>query len=215
VNSASAAGRSGTHAGPRVGNPGAIKGWETWQRALFAEPEEAVPEPVAGCWWVAHTRPRNEKALALELRALGICHYLPLSLRTTRSPRTGRLTRSIVPVFPGYLFFNAGERQRQLALKTNRIARTIAVADQRQLVGELRQIQRVLCTQTDFQWEPALEVGQWARVIAGPLRGLEGVVCRRMSQMRLALNVRLLSQAVIVEVARDLLEPIERPSYAG
>ena len=82
------------------------------------------------------------------------------------------------------------------------------------LLSELRQIQRVLCTQTDFQWEPAIEVGQWARVIAGPLLGTEGVVCKRMSRMRLALNVRMLSQSVIVEVARDMLEKIDAPAYA-
>ena len=72
----------------------------------------------------------------------------------------------------------------------------------------------MLCTQTGFEWEPAIEVGQWARVVAGPLRGIEGVVCRRMSRMRLALNVRMLSQSVVVEVTRDVLERIDAPSYA-
>lgn len=195
-------------------NPALIKGWDTWQAAMFSEPAEAIPEVLPGSWWVAHTRPRNEKALALELRALGVFNYLPLCLRSTRSKKTGRLSRSIIPVFPGYVFFNGGDTDRHLALKTNRIANTIPVADQQQLVGELQQIQRVLCTQTDFEWEPAIEVGQWARVIAGPLCGIEGVVCRRMSRMRLALNVRMLSQSVVVEVTRDILERIDTPSYA-
>ena len=195
-------------------NPASIKGWDNWRTALQAEPRVAIPEDLAGRWWVAHTRPRSEKALALDLRARGVFYYLPLCVRTTRSKERGRVSRSIVPVFPGYVFLNTGEAQRQLALMTNRIANALPVANQPQLVSELRQIQRVLCTQPDFQWEPAIEVGQWARVIAGPLLGNEGVVCERMSRMRLALNVRMLSQSVVVEVSRDMLEQIDPPAYA-
>jgi len=195
-------------------HPAARKEWEIWQEAMRADPRRAIPADRPGLWWVAHTRPRNEKALALDLRARGVFWYLPLYLRTTRSKATGRISRSIMPVFPGYVFFQGDEAQRQLVLTTNRIANTLAVHHQLQLIGELRQIQRVLATQTDFHWEPTIEVGQWARVIAGPLAGTEGIVCRRMSQMRLALNVRMLSQSVVVEVSRDRLERIEAPSYA-
>ena len=198
-----------------MANPATVKGWELWHAALEAEPREAVPDDLPGLWWVAHTRPRNEKALALDLRARSVFHYLPLCLRTTRSKTSGRVSRSIVPVFPGYVFLNADDLQRQAALRTNRIANTLAVGNQRQLVGELRQIQRVMRTQTGFDWEPAIEVGQWARVTAGPLRGVEGIVCRRMSRMRLALNVRMLAQSVVVEVSRELIEKIDPPSYAG
>ncbi|MFQ5806547.1 MAG: transcription termination/antitermination protein NusG [Phycisphaerae bacterium] len=198
-----------------MSNPGSIKGWDTWQATLRAEPRAAIPDDLPGRWWVAHTRPRNEKALALDLRARGILHYLPLCVRSTRARASGRLSRSIVPVFPGYVFFNGNDAQRQSALTTNRIANTLAVVNQLQLVGELRQIQHVLSAQTDFDWQPRIEIGQWARVIAGPLYGIEGVVCKRMSRMRLALNVRMLSQSVVVEVARDMLEKIDAPSYAS
>jgi transcription antitermination factor NusG len=196
-------------------SPASIKGWETWQATLWAEPREAVPDNLPGLWWVAHTRPRNEKALALDLRARRVFHYLPLRLRTTRSKTSGRVSRSLVPVFPGYVFFNGDEPQRQHALMTKRIANTLAVVNQAELIGELRQIQRLLRSQADFDWEPVIQVGQWARVIAGPLQGIEGIVCKRLPRLRLALNVRMLSQSVVVEVSRDLLERIEAPSYAS
>jgi hypothetical protein len=196
-------------------NPASIRDWKTWQATLQAEPGEAIPDHLPGLWWVAHTRPRNEKALALDLRARGVFHYLPLRPRTTRSPTSGRLSHSLVPVFPGYLFFNADDLQRQHALMTNRIANTLSVVNQAELVGELRQIQRLLTSHSEFDWEPAIQVGQWARVTAGPLRGIEGIVCKRLSRLRLALNVRMLSQSVVVEVARDALEQIELPTYAS
>jgi transcriptional antiterminator NusG len=197
----------------RMTSPNAIKGWDLWRPVLCALPREAIPDDLPGLWWVAHTRARNEKALALDLRTRGIFHYLPLCVRTTRSRSSGRLSRSIVPVFPGYVFFNGDDANRQLALTTNRVAHTLWVPDQRQLVGELRQIQHVLSTQTDFSCEPTIEVGKWARVIAGPLFGVEGIVCKRMTRMRLVLNVRMLSQSVVVEVSRDILEEIDAPSY--
>ncbi len=188
-----------------------IKDWDVWAEFLSAEPQEAIPEDLPGQWWVAHTRPRNEKALALELRKRGVFHYLPLCVRTSRSRNTGRVSRSIVPVFPGYGFINGDENERVAALTTNRVASTLPVPDQQQLVRELRHVQRLLATRSDFDLEPSIKVGQWARVIAGPLMGLEGVVCRKMSSVRLALNVELLSQAVLVEVSRDMLEPIDPP----
>jgi hypothetical protein len=43
--------------------------------------------------------------------------------------------------------------------------------------------------------------------------GIEGVIAKRMKRARLALNVRMLSQSVLVEVDRDLLEKIDRPSF--
>ena len=196
-------------------NPASIKGWDTWQAALRAEPREAIPDNLPGLWWVAHTRPRNEKALALDLRARGIFHYLPLRVRSTRSKTSGRDSRSLVPVLPGYVFFSGGDLQCQHVLMTNRIANMLTVANQAELVGELRQIQRLLASQTEFDWEPAIQVGEWARVIAGPLQGVEGIVCKRLSRLRLALNVRMLSQSVVVEVSRDLLERIDAPSYGS
>src|SRR5262249_43246524 len=159
-----------------------------------------------GHWWVAHTKPRTEKTLAHELRTLGIFQYLPLYRRTTRSRKTGRTSHSLMPVFAGYLFFNADEAGRLLALKTNRIVTLLPVADQTQLVRELRQVQQVLASDTDFDWQGRLETGDWARVLSGPLSGLEGVVVQRRTRWRLVLNVQLLGQSVSVEMPRELLE---------
>lgn len=191
------------------------KGDALWEELIRQPPEQAIPSQLPGRWWVAHTKPRNEKALALDLRALGVFAYLPLSHRITHSRNSGRASRSIVPVFTGYVFFNAGEEQRRLALTTNRIAGTLDVPDQSELVGQLWQIQRVLCSETDFEWGPSLVEGDWVRVVAGPLMGIEGVVAKRVKRARLALNVQMLAQSVVVEVDRELLEKIERPSFAS
>ncbi len=174
---------------------------------------EAIPGDLSGCWCVAHTKPRQEKLLSDDLQTRGVFHYLPLSARTTRSKNTGRVSHSEVPVFPGYLFYVRREDQWNDAMMTNRIVSTLAVTDQIEFVGQLRQIHRMLGTGADFERGNLFKVGQWARIIEGPLMGLEGIVRRRLSRVRLGLNVQMLGQSISVEVAQDVLERIDGPTY--
>ena len=116
--------------------------------------------PPVGLWYVAHTRSRNEKILAEELGRLGVVHYLPLTQRVTRSPTSNRISRSVVPVFPGYLFFNGNEDQRYLALRTNRVAKVLDVPDQRQLISELRNLHFLLAQTQEFSVSQHLHVGE-------------------------------------------------------
>lgn len=180
--------------------------------------EAIVPELVfveGGRWYVAHTRSRNEKILAQELGRLHIPHYLPLATRTTRSPATRRISQSLVPVFPGYVFFHGTEDQRYSALRTNRIAQVLTVTDQVQLVTELNNVRHLLACQHDFSVASRLQVGDWGRITVGPLQGLEGVVTAASGRLRLTINVTILGQSVCVEVDREAVEKIDPPVFAS
>ncbi len=177
-------------------------------------PADAIPDGLAGRWYVAHTRARNEKILSQEMGRLAIPNYLPLTQRVTRGAASRRISRSIVPVFPGYIFFNATEEQRYLALRTNRIANVLTVASERQLIDELRRIHFLLTHTHQFQVANRLKVGDWGRVIAGPLAGLEGVITRYTGGLRLTMNVTILGQSAHVEVDSDNIEKISPPDYA-
>lgn len=166
-----------------------------------------------GRWYVAHTRSRAEKILAKELGRLGIRNYLPLMERTTRSPATRRLSKSIVPVFPGYVFFLGTDQERYRALTTNRIARVLEVPNQKQLVSELIGIQTLLANEQAFQVDSGLAVGKWGRITDGPLQGLEGIITRAEPLWRLTMNVTILGQSVHVEVDGSRVEPIDPPSH--
>ena len=64
----------------------------------------AVPRTKAeAVWWCLHTKPRQEKATARELRKLGVTFFLPQVLKEDRTPQ-GRKIRSVIPLFPSYLF---------------------------------------------------------------------------------------------------------------
>ncbi len=177
------------------------------------DPSLVIPENLAGQWWVAHTRARHEKALADDLGRMGIFAYLPLCERVTRSPRTRRLSKAMVPVFTSYVFFNGSEEDRYKAMTTNHVATTLAVPNQRELVAELRHIHRVVAVGAGFEQAQTVKVGDWVRVTVGPLEGVEGVVTHWKAKLRMELNVHILGQSVSVEVDAALVEKSAPPTY--
>ena len=162
---------------------------------------------LVGQWWVAHTKARNEKALAWDLLRREIFYFLPMveKLRASR----GRKVKSIMVLFPGYVFLCGGEGDRYSAMTTNRIASTIDVIDQNRLVRELSGIQQALATPEQLDPFPYLRTGRKCVVTAGPLKGVEGLLVRRKSISRLVLQVHVLGQAVATEIDASLLEVID------
>ncbi len=176
---------------------------------MSAAPHEAIPDGLPGRWWVAHTKPRQEKALAADLWSTDVQPYVPLGVRVTRSRKTGRTSKSTIPIFPGYLFFCGTQQDRERALKTQRIVTVLSVHDQDQLIDELRQIHRILSSGRGYQTHQSVKVGQVVKILNGPLMGLQGIVSGRRSSVRFVLNVHMLGQSVIVDISIDDIEAID------
>ncbi len=157
-----------------------------------------------GHWWVAHTKSRNEKALAHDLVHRDINYFLPMSWKVHR--RSRRTIRSLLPLFSGYLFFCGNENQRVELLRTNRVANLIEVNDQQNLIDELVQIERALRAGAPLTPYKYIKAGQRCRVIAGPLTDLTGIVVRAKNATRLLLQIDMLGQATSVEIDIDMLE---------
>lgn len=162
------------------------------------------PDPVRP-WWVARTRTRQEKALARSLRGKDIPYFLPLVSRPQKSQ--GRMRTSIVPLFDGYLFFQADPAERQTALQTGHLAQAIPVKDQNMLHGQLQAISRVCALEMNLELADFAQPGKTVRIIAGPFAGLSGVVRTIRNTRRLVLNVDAIGQAVAVEIGLDQIQP--------
>jgi transcriptional antiterminator RfaH len=162
-----------------------------------------------GLWWVAHTKSRNEKALAHDLMAKNISYFLPMTWRVHR--HTHRTIKALLPLFTGYLFFCGSENERVELLKTNRVANLIEVKDQENLIHELVRFEQALRAGAPLTPYKYLHKGQWCRVIAGPLLGLEGIIVQTKGDTRLVLQINLLGQAASVEIDIDMIEPVEAP----
>lgn len=170
-------------------------------------PEGESIHDFTGLWWVAHTKSRNEKALAQDLIGKGISYFLPMSWKIRR--RKGRKMRSLLPLFSGYLFFCGEENQRIELLRTNRVANLIEVKDQQKLFDELLQIEQALRTGVALAPHKYIKAGQRCRVIAGPLADLQGTVVKTKNAIRLVLQIDMLGQAASVEIDTDTIEVID------
>jgi len=182
-------------------------------------PEEKSICDFTGQWWVAHTKSRNEKALAQDLIRKDVSYFLPMSWKVRR--QRGRTIRSLLPLFSGYLFFCGNENQRIELLRTNRVANVIEVKNQQKLLAELLQIEQALRVGAPLAPHKYIKTGQRCRVIAGPLAGLQGLVLKTPTSAgvkpslrkpgtitRLILQVDMLGQAASVEIDIDMIEII-------
>ncbi len=170
-------------------------------------PEDKSIKDFEGPLWVAHTKSRNEKALAQNLISKSVEYFLPMSWKVRH--QRGRKVKSLIPLFSGYLFFSGGENQRLEVLKTNRVANIIPVRNKDKLIVELSPIEQALLAGAHLTPHQYIQAGQRCRVIAGPLMGLVGIVLRAKTSARLVLQVDILGQAASVEVDLDSIELID------
>ena len=156
-----------------------------------------------GDWWLVHTKPRQEKKLAEELRFQGVPHYLPAT--HCKSVTRGRSRYAWLPLFPSYLFLRATSEQRLTALKTNRIVTTHFVSDQIALERNLGNLADLIEKGIPLRIEERLAAGQEVEIKAGLLKGKRGVVIKRSGKTRLFLMVAEMLGGVSVEVDQDFV----------
>jgi transcription antitermination factor NusG len=175
--------------------------------ALWDDPK-AIPRPKADCcWWCLHTKPRQEKATARELRKGGLTFFLPQVTKEDRTPQ-GRRIRSVIPLFPGYLFLFGDPTDRVSALRGNRLVSVLEVSDQESLERDLRQIHTMLSSGLPVAPESTVPVGARVRISTGPLMGVEGTVIRRGKRDQFVAVVRFLGRGATVNLEDWQVEQI-------
>lgn len=157
------------------------------------------------CWWVVHTRPRQEKALARRLHHLAVPHYVPQIELTSRSP-AGRRRISYVPLFPGYAFLYVNDEERIRSFNSNAIVRFLEVPDGEQLRFDLQQIKRLTEMGRPLTAETRLPPGSTVRITRGPFENFEGCILDYRAGRRLLVMVNYLQQGVSVELDDDEIE---------
>jgi transcription antitermination factor NusG len=147
-------------------------------------------------WWVAKIKPRQEKAIAFDFIKNNIEYYLPMVVHVTRRKDNNKPRKSILPLFPGYISFCSRETLVQGIYRTGRVVSIIPIKYQRRFMEELTQIYQAI--EMGVPMEPVVvsyPTGTPVTVIAGPLRGLKGVISRVSDSDRLVLSVAGLGQA--------------------
>ena len=162
---------------------------------------------LSGCWWVAHTKARFEKAFAWDLFRQKIPYFLPMIERVIFSG--GRKRHVLQPLFTSYVFFCGNELQRYWALTTKRLCQVIPITDQAPFIKQISWVQQALAGNAELDIHPTMAVGHTCRVTQGPFEGIEGTVIQRNGKARIVLHVRMLGRGATMEIDNDLLELIE------
>jgi len=157
-------------------------------------------------WYVLYLKPRLEKRTAELCRMNTVPHYLPLRTKTTIHQR--RKVTTQIPLFPGYLFVALTPETRLTLQKTNYVLRFLEPARPWRMLRQLVQIRRALSVDPSLRPTKLLRLGHRVRVLSGPFQGIEGVVTRLASTMRVILTVEMIGQGIAVEVQRDQVEPL-------
>ncbi len=174
-------------------------------------PDGLLEQPTGGDrpWRVAHTRPRQEKALARELHSAGVPFYLPCARRRTRI--RGRVATSTVPLFSGYVFVRAGDDERWRIAATNRVAGYLDIRDEARFVEDLRSVWRVLDLGVPVTAEDGLRRGSAVTVRTGPLAGMSGTVEQVVGGFKFVVVVDFIRRGVAVTLDGDMLGLVRPP----
>jgi transcription termination/antitermination protein NusG len=163
------------------------------------------------CWYALWTHSHREQMVHEQLTHRGFQTFLPTVDVWSRRRGVRRLVPT--PMFPGYLFlrraidkasYNEVSRVRGvvrvLGERWDRLAR---IPD-----AEMTSIERVNLARQPVLPFPYLKEGQPARIISGPLTGVEGILVRSQPEKGLLiLSVHLLQRSVAISVDATTVTP--------
>ncbi len=112
------------------------------------------------------------------------------------------------PLFRGYVFVKTDLRDKVDVLSTDGVVRFVGIRNQPSPIPE-EQINwiRIIVDYPDaVRREAYLSLGQRVIVIAGPFKGIKGIVTKLKGATRVVISLDSIVQAVSVEVAPEFLE---------
>lgn len=159
-------------------------------------------------WYAVQTRPRHEKRVAEELKLRSVEQFLPVHNCRHRW-KNGVVAELELPLFPGYLFAKValGDRIRLLQLP-GVVGFAVTSAHPTSLPEEEIRGLRDLSTLCNVAPHPFLNAGDRVRLVAGPLSGMEGILLRRKTELRVVLSLDIIMRSISVEVSEFDIEPV-------
>jgi len=159
-------------------------------------------------WYALKVKVRHEKNVERLLSTKGHPSFVPI-YRAAR--RWGNRDRSVdLPLFSGYVFSRFNVSDRLPILVTPGVVSAVGFGDGPLPVDEqeMSALIKLMETRTECGPHPYVRTGERARVVAGPMCGVEGILVGSRQRSRLILSVELLQRSVAVEVDETWVEPI-------
>jgi transcription antitermination factor NusG len=159
-------------------------------------------------WFAVYTTACHEKRVALHFQNRGIESFLPL-YRSLHRWNNGCKVMVEQPLFPCYIFARI---QRDARIRVIEVPGVLSLVGTRGTPAALPDAEieslRSGLQHCKFEPHPYLVIGERARIKAGPLAGMEGVLVRKKNDLRVVLTLELIMKSVAVEVEAENLESV-------
>jgi transcription antitermination factor NusG len=163
-------------------------------------------------WYALQTRSRHEKQVAQRIEAQSLEAFLPVHCSRHRW-KNGVHADVELPLFPCYLFAKASIYDRLRLLRVPGVLGFAASTSNPTAIAESDMaLLRTATEQLRAEPHPYLVAGDWVRIIAGPLAGMEGVLTRKKHEYRVVLSIETIMRSIVVEVSEFEIEPYKRSS---
>src|SRR6266576_3902467 len=159
-------------------------------------------------WYAAYTCAHHEKCVAAELGMREVEHFLPLysSLRRWKDRRV----QLDLPLFPGYVFVRLALCDRLRVVQIPSVVRLVGFGGLPTALPdtEMEIMQSGLSKSLCAEPHPFLAVGRRVLITRGPFAGLEGVMKRKKSSLRVVVSLELIQRSVAVDVETADVTPL-------
>ncbi len=164
------------------------------------------PEGKSMPWYAVHTRSRHEDRACLGLQQKSFHAYLPKV--EVWSKRKDRRKKIMIPMFPGYLFVELATLDNEIkvdVLKTFGVVRILGKSMGSEPIpvpdDKIDAIRRIVDSKVEVQQFQYPKVGEPARIINGPFKGVEGQVLRTDYEKELfVIEIELLQRSVAIKL---------------
>jgi transcription antitermination factor NusG len=172
--------------------------------------DRAAQHAIERRWFAVFTVPQNEKSVVRHLGLRDIESFLP-AYETVRVWKNRQRVKTILPLFPTYLFVHIDSRERVRVLESPGVLQIVGNGREGVQVADA-EIETLRAGVTARLVEPYrdLVVGERVRVKSGILQGVEGTLVRRSGGDRFVLSFESINQHAAIQVGAENLEPVRQ-----
>jgi len=154
-------------------------------------------------WFALYTKPHHEFKAQLHLVSLNIENYLPTF--TVTKKWSDRKKKVIEPIFKGYIFIYANEKERLYSLQHPSIVRTINFNGKPAVIPDwqIQNLKIMLAENPEIFVTDKIELGTKVKITSGPFADVVGVVQELNNGTWLAVSIDLLQRSILVRLTKD------------
>jgi transcription antitermination factor NusG len=160
-------------------------------------------------WHAVFTVPQNEKSVVRHLDLREVESFLP-TYETVRVWKNRQRIKTILPLFPTYLFVHIHRRERAKVLQSPGVLHIVGNGRGDSPVPDA-EIECLRSGVSGQRIEPYRElvVGEKVRIKSGVMQGVQGTLVRKSGSLRFVLTLELINQHAAMQVDAADLEPVK------